>query len=96
MPSRREKDSTGKPQYEAMIYVVWDPKASEYAWLWLDTTGISLFSADGVGHAKPEPDRIPFVFKDPTGGVYNTFSYDRAKDEWSWTIDNEAARRSRE
>src|SRR5262245_45740755 len=27
----REKDAKGKPQYEAIIHVVWDPKAGEYA-----------------------------------------------------------------
>ncbi len=87
----REKDAAGKPQYEAIIYVVWDPKAGEYAALWMDTTGISVFLPAGVGHAKPDRDRIPFVFKDPDGGgTRNTFAYDRAKDEWSWTIDNES------
>ena len=86
----RERDASGKPRYEALVYVVWDPRAGEYACLWLDTTGISLFAPEGVGHAKPERDRIPFVFRDPDGGVHTTFSYDRAKDEWSWSIDNES------
>ena len=86
----REKDAAGRPHYEALLYIVWDPKVGEYACLWLDTTGVSVFSADGVGRAKPEPDRIPFVFKDADGGIHTTFSYHRATDEWSWTIDNEA------
>jgi hypothetical protein len=85
----REKDATGKPQYEALVLVVWEPKAGEYACLWLDTTGVSLFAPEGVGRAKPAGDTIPFFFKDATGGVHNTFAYDRAKDAWSWTIDNE-------
>lgn len=85
----REKDATGKAQYEAIIHVVWDPKAGEYACLWLDTTGIALFPPEGVGHAKPAADKIPFVFKDADGGIHTTFSYDREKDAWSWTIDNE-------
>ena len=87
----REKDAAGKPQYEAIVYFVWDPKAGEYACLWLDTTGLATFPPAGVGHAKPERDRIAFVFKDPDGGgTRNTFSYDRAKDEWSSAIDNES------
>ena len=88
----REKDASGKPQYEAILHVVWDPKAGEYACLWLDTTGIANFPPEGVGHAKPEPaDTIAFVFKDPGGGGdLTTFTYDRAKDAWTWTIDNEA------
>ena len=86
----REKDSAGKPNYEAIVYLVWEPKAAEYACLWMDTTGISLFAQEGVGRAKPAPDKIPFFFKDADGGVRTTFAYDRAKDTWSWTIDNES------
>ena len=86
----REKDAAGKPRYEAIVYVVWDPKAGEYACLWLDTTGLDVFPPKGVGHARPEPGRIPFIFEDPDGGTHTTFAYDRAKDAWSWTIDNEA------
>ena len=85
----REKDAAGKPQYEAIVLVVWDPKVGEYAGLWMDTTGLATFPPEAIGHAKPAGDKIPFVFKDPDGGgVRNTFAYDRAKDEWSWTIDN--------
>jgi len=37
----------------------------------------------------PNGDRIPFIFKDAEGtGIHTTFAYDRAKDTWSWTIDN--------
>lgn len=87
----REKDAAGKAQYEAIVYFVWEPKAGEYACLWLDTTGIAAFPPEGVGHAKPERDRMAFVFKDPGGGgTRNTFSYDRAKDEWTSDIDNES------
>lgn len=85
----REKDASGKPQYEAIVYVVWDPKVGEYACLWLDTTGLSTFSQAGVGRAKPAGDSIAFRFTDPTGGVNTTFAYDRAKDAWSWSIDND-------
>lgn len=85
----REKDGAGKPQYEALVHVVWDPKAGEYACLWLDTTGVANFPPGGVGHATPAGDAIPFIFKDATGGIHTTFAYDRARDRWSWTIDNE-------
>jgi hypothetical protein len=85
----REKDAGGKPKYEAIIHVVWDPKAGEYACLWLDTTGVATFPEAGVGHAKPSGDAIRFRFTDPTGGTNTTFAYDRAKDSWSWSIDND-------
>ena len=85
----REKDADGGPAYEAWIYLVWDATKSEYAILWLDNTAPFNFAAEGIGHAKPEGDRIPILFKDTDGGgIHTTFSYDRARDSWSWTIDN--------
>jgi hypothetical protein len=85
----REKDAAGEPAYEAWIYIVWDAKKAEYAVLWLDNTAVFTFGAEGIGHAKPDGDRIPMLFKDPDGGgIHTTFSYDRSHDTWSWTIDN--------
>jgi hypothetical protein len=85
----REKDAAGGPEYEAWICIVWDGKKTEYAVLWLDNTAAFTFGAEGIGHAKPDGDRIPMLFRDPDGGgIHTTFSYDRAKDTWSWTIDN--------
>ena len=85
----REKDSSGDIAYEAWIYIVWDTRNNEYAIMWLDNTGPTNFAAEGIGHAKPDGDRIPFIFKDADGsGIHTTFAYDRAKDTWSWTIDN--------
>jgi len=86
----REKGANGKPAYEAIVHVVWDPKVGEYACLWLDTTGVATFPEAGVGHAKPTGDAIRFRFTDPAGGGINTtFAYDRGKDAWSWSIDND-------
>ena len=85
----REKDKSGGIGYEAWVYIVWDARNSEYAVMWLDNTAATNFAAEGVGHAKPDGDRIPFVFKDADGsGIHTTFAYDRARDRWSWTIDN--------
>lgn len=85
----RDKDASGGIGYEAWIYLVWDAKQSEYAIMWLDNTAATNFAAEGIGHAKPEGDRIPFIFKDAEGsGIHTTFAYDCAKDTWSWTIDN--------
>ena len=85
----REKNAAGKPQYEAIVYVVWDAKAKEFACLWMDTTGVAMFPPEGVGHGKAAGDAIPFVFKDPAGDTHTTFTYDRARDAWSWAIDND-------
>ena len=85
----RDKDASGGIGYEAWIYIVWDANASEYAVMWLDNTAATNFAADGVGHAKPDGDRIPFIFRDADGsGIHTTVAYDRATDTWSWTIDN--------
>jgi hypothetical protein len=84
----RDKNSGGSG-YEAWIYIVWDAKKGEYAVMWLDNTAATTFSPEGIGHAKSDGDRIPFIFKDADGtGIHTTFAYDRAKDTWSWTIDN--------
>jgi hypothetical protein len=57
--------------------------------MWLDNTAATNFAAEGVGHAKPDGDRIPIIIRDVDGtGIHTTFAYDRAKDTWSWTIDN--------
>lgn len=85
----REKDAAGEPAYEAWIHIAWDKANGEFVVMWLDNTGVTNFSADGVGHGKPDGDRIPFVWKMADGsGIRNTFAYDRASDTWSWAIDN--------
>lgn len=85
----REKDAAGEPTYEAWIHIAWDKKNEEYVVMWLDNTGVTNFSADGVGHGKPDGDRIPFIWKLADGsGIHNTFAYARESDTWSWEIDN--------
>jgi hypothetical protein len=54
----RDKDTSGGIGYEAWIYIVWDSNANEYAVMWLDNTVATNFAAYGVGHAKPDGDRI--------------------------------------
>ena len=85
----REKDADGEPAYEAWIHVAWDKEKAEYVVMWLDNTATTNFSPEGVGHGKPEGDRIPFVWKSADGsGIRNTFRYDRATETWTWEIDN--------
>lgn len=85
----REKDASGNPEYEAWIHIAWDKANEEFVVMWLDNTGITNFSPDGVGHGKPEGDRIPFIWKLADGsGIHNTFEYERASNTWSWKIDN--------
>lgn len=85
----RDKDPGGGAGYEAWIYVVWNSAKNEYAVMWLDNTGPADFGPEGVGHAKPDGDRIPFIYKLADGtGIRTTFAYDRSKDTWAWAIDN--------
>ena len=85
----REKDADGEFAYEAWIHIAWDEENAEYVVMWLDNTGTTNFAAEGVGHGKPDGDRIPFVWKSADGsGIQNVFAYDRANDTWSWTTDN--------
>ncbi len=85
----REKDDGKALAYEAWIYIVWDKENAEYVVMWLDNTGTTNFAAEGVGHGKPDGDRIPFVWKSADkSGIRNTFAYNRASETWSWAIDN--------
>ena len=85
----RDQGAKGDAGYEAWIFIAWDAKASEFVVLWLDNTATTNFAPEGIGHAKLDGDRIPFVFKLADGsGIHTTFAYDRVTDTWSWTIKN--------
>ena len=86
----RESNTNGQPAYEAIVFIGWDESAREYACLWLDSTGTSSFSSDGVGRAKRDGDDIPFVFREANRQISfrNTFSYDKKTDSWTWRMDN--------
>ena len=86
----REKDPRGRPAYEGIIYVTRDVVQGEYAVLWLDNTASGAFADEGTGHARPNGESLPFVFKNAGGEVSfrNTFVYDSATQTWTWLMDN--------
>ena len=85
----RERDEAGALAYEAWIHIAWDPQSAKYVVMWLDSTATTNFAEEGVGHGKPDGDRIPFVWGLADGsGIRNTFQYDREDDTWLWAIDN--------
>lgn len=85
----RERDADGGLAYEAWIHLAWDAQRAQYVVMWLDNTATTNFAEEGVGHGKPDGDRIPFVWNLADGsGIRNTFEYNRADDTWSWAIDN--------
>lgn len=84
----REKTPEGAPQYEAHVYVGWDPQKNQYVAAWLDVFG--GISPQSLGRATRAGDSMPFVFLGPDGApaFNNTFAYDRRADTWEWRMDN--------
>lgn len=86
----REKDAQGEPAYEAIVLVSWDPRANQYACLWMDSTAGGALTSPVTCRATPAPDSIPFLFTlSPSESLHTTFSYRKATDKWQWTIDDE-------
>jgi hypothetical protein len=85
----REKKADGSPQYEAIIYVDWNEQRHEYSCLWLDSTEAANFRQLVIGYAKPEPNKIPFVFDYRKGETFhNTFTYDKKTDSWESVLED--------
>src|SRR5512144_1943980 len=49
----RERDAQGRPAYEALVYLTWEPSRGEYSCLWLDSTSNAGLSNGVVCRAKP-------------------------------------------
>jgi hypothetical protein len=81
-----EIDSDGKPDYEATIFIQWDPSAKRYRCAWIDTAGIS---SDSLGTAAPSGNEIPFVFKTADGATHTTFTYNARSDRWEVQLASE-------
>ena len=87
----REKDASGRPAYEAIVYVGVDPSADGYACLWLDSTGGGGLEAQAIGHAKRGGDQLEFIFKSASSSVFHTtFAFDSVAGSWRWLMDEEA------
>lgn len=86
----REKERSGEPSYEAIVFISYNAKSEDYSCLWLDGTSNEGLNAEGMGHAKRRENSLPFVFRDAKGQVSfeNTFVYDPTSDSWKWIMDN--------
>ena len=85
----REKDATGNPAYEAIVYIGWNKALGQYACLWLDSTGGGGLEAKAIGHAKSTQSELPFLF-DIAGSIFHTtFAYSSETDTWRWIMDGE-------
>ena len=86
----REKNAKGQAAYEAIVFIGWDQSSSQYACLWLDSTGGGGLSDPSIGHAKRNGDEIAFLFKGKDGTIFHTrFVYSRGADTWQWLMDGE-------
>lgn len=85
-----EKNASGKPEYEAIVYISQDKEKNEFACLWLDITGNGGLSAQAIGHAKQDGNKIEFLFKISGTSIFHTvFLHDPASDSWQWLMDDE-------
>ncbi len=92
----REKDSTGGPAYEAIVFFGQDITTGGYACVWLDITGGTGLTGP-LGRAMRQGNSMPFVFDDGSGSVIlNTFTYTETTDTWESEIDLEANGERRE
>jgi hypothetical protein len=85
----REKDSTGKALYEALVLICKDDKLHQYSCLWLDVTAGGGLKNDVFGHAERKGDSIPFLFNIGGSLFHTTFAYQASSDSWQWTMDGE-------
>ena len=86
----KSKNADGTPEYDAIVYIGWDPDLRQYSCLWLDSTGGNGLVGWAIGHAEKDPTKLAFEFSDKNGqpSVRNTFTYDHARNTWRWVIDN--------
>lgn len=85
----REKDASGGPAYEAIVFLSWDAKKGEYSCLWMDNTAGGALSSEGIAHGKAAGGAIPLVFTIAgKESLHTTFLYDARADSWRLTIDD--------
>jgi hypothetical protein len=86
----RERNNSGEPMYEAIVFIGWDQLSSQYACFWLDGTSGNGLTNPVIGHAKRSDDKIAFLFKFNENSLFHTtFLYDRGSDTWQWSMDDE-------
>lgn len=85
----REKDSNGKPSYEAIVFITWEQTQNQYTCLWLDNTGNGGLSAQAIGHANQKADNLEFIFRISDSSTFHTtFLYDKNSNSWQWQMDS--------
>lgn len=86
----REKDKSGRPIYDAEVFICWQQAKEQYFCLWLDNTSNEGITNQVLGRAKQNGDKIEFLFTYGNGARFHThFLYDRKADSWQWLMDGE-------
>ena len=86
----RETNKDGSPAYQATVYIGWDAKKQIYDCVWLDDFG--SISTQSLGYAKPDGNRIAFVFqdRDDPGTFHTTFTWHPEIGTWTMDMDSVA------
>jgi len=79
------KDVATPPKYEASVMIGYDHAGKRYVIHWCDNFG-GKYSL--MGHGKRSGDSIEFVFEDPEGNFYNTFTRDPKTGLWSFLMES--------
>lgn len=85
-----EKNSSGNPVYEAIVFISFDKVKNLYNCMWLDNSGNGGLSGQAIGHAVRNGNKIEFLFKITDTDTFHTvFLYDKTSDTWQWLMDDE-------
>jgi uncharacterized protein DUF1579 len=80
------RDAADPPQYEARVLIGYDAVAQRYVAHWCDSFGAQYSS---VGYGKRDGNVIDFVFSYPDGPFHNRFSWDPARNAWTFLMEAE-------
>jgi hypothetical protein len=84
----RERDSAGKPLYEAEVLIGYDAAKHRYVCFWYDITAIAA-PEQGGGVATRNGDSLPFLFNIGGAPFHTTFTWHADNSTWTWTMDGE-------
>jgi hypothetical protein len=81
-------DAGSPAQYEADVYIGFDPKAREYVAHWLDRFGAA--GARVVGRGERQGERLTVTFPYADGDFRDTFIRQAASDSWSVLLESQS------
>jgi hypothetical protein len=78
-------DAAMPPGYEALVLIGYSHADSEYVIHWCDVWGGKYSS---MGKGKRRGDDLEFVFSDPDGSFYNTFTWEPKERGWTFRMES--------